>query len=277
MDETQTVLVDLGFSEYEARAYTALVEGGSMNGYELARASGIPRANVYGVAAKLVERGAAHRVDTPEGTRYRAVTPAALVRKVGDLQRRTLGRARRALSRLRPREEPPAVLNLEGDEVLSRAREVIDGARRRLEVGIQPAEAGMLAESLRAASERGVGILTLCMERCPTECGGCQGDIHRYDLSADRDGRWLLIVADGRTALVGALGPDTPRGVLTEEPLLRGLISSYIARSLTLATLADAGGKELLSLLTEPVRRVLDPLYPGGDVSAYLADLSAGS
>ena len=276
MEETRAVLVELGFTEYEARTYIALVEGGAMNGYELAQASGIPRANVYAVAAKLVERGAAHRAETPEGTRYRGVAPAALLRKVGESQRRTLARARRALSRLRPREEPPAVLNLEGDEVLARAREVIDGARSRLEVGIQPAEAAALAEPLRSASERGIEILTLCMERCPSECGGCRGDIHRYDLSADRDGRWLLIVADGRTALVGALGRRTPRGVLTEEPLLRGLVSSYIARSLTLATLADVGGKELLSLLTEPVRRLLDPLYPGNDVSAYLGDLSGG-
>ena len=54
-------LHQLGFTEYEARAYAALVAGGELNGYALAKASGIPRANVYAVAGKLVARGAAVR------------------------------------------------------------------------------------------------------------------------------------------------------------------------------------------------------------------------
>ena len=73
MSEQIGQLRDLGFGEYEARAYLALLQTSPMNGYEVSKASGLPRANVYGVLQKLEDRGAVVRVDAPEGTRYAPV------------------------------------------------------------------------------------------------------------------------------------------------------------------------------------------------------------
>lgn len=47
----------LGFGGHEARAYLALLPCAQMTGYELARALGVPRANVYDVLPRLEERG----------------------------------------------------------------------------------------------------------------------------------------------------------------------------------------------------------------------------
>ncbi len=58
MADITALLQQLGFSEYEARAYLALLQRNPLNGYELAKVSGIPRANVYAVLQKLDERGA---------------------------------------------------------------------------------------------------------------------------------------------------------------------------------------------------------------------------
>jgi transposase len=53
----------LGMSGYEAKAYVALVAAGSpLNGYEVAKRSGVPRSTVYETLAKLVGRGAAYEV-----------------------------------------------------------------------------------------------------------------------------------------------------------------------------------------------------------------------
>jgi sugar-specific transcriptional regulator TrmB len=57
------LLQQLGFGEYEARAYLALLQRNPLNGYELAKLSGLPRANVYAVLQKLEERGAVVRLD----------------------------------------------------------------------------------------------------------------------------------------------------------------------------------------------------------------------
>ena len=53
MADVIALLLQLGFSEYEARAYLALLQRNPLNGYELAKVSGLPRANVYAVLQKL--------------------------------------------------------------------------------------------------------------------------------------------------------------------------------------------------------------------------------
>ena len=73
MADITALLQQLGFSEYEARAYLALLQRNPLNGYELAKVSGLPRANVYAVLQKLEERGAVVRLDMPSGARYAPV------------------------------------------------------------------------------------------------------------------------------------------------------------------------------------------------------------
>ena len=49
MTDVNTLMQVLGFTDYEARAYLALLQRHPQNGYELAKASGIPRPNIYSV------------------------------------------------------------------------------------------------------------------------------------------------------------------------------------------------------------------------------------
>ena len=49
MKDTAQILQRLGFGDYEARAYTALLQRSPMTGYEIAKLSRIPRANVYDI------------------------------------------------------------------------------------------------------------------------------------------------------------------------------------------------------------------------------------
>jgi sugar-specific transcriptional regulator TrmB len=75
MEDIVASLQRLGFGEYEAKAYIALLQRSPLTGYELAKVSGLPRANVYAVLPKLEEKGAVLRVDTPAGPRYSPVPP----------------------------------------------------------------------------------------------------------------------------------------------------------------------------------------------------------
>ena len=51
------LLLELGFGENEARAYLTLLQLGPASGYELAKASGIPRPNIYKTAFPLAAAG----------------------------------------------------------------------------------------------------------------------------------------------------------------------------------------------------------------------------
>ncbi|HET8551395.1 MAG TPA: helix-turn-helix domain-containing protein [Gammaproteobacteria bacterium] len=271
------LLQELGFTDYEARAYVSLVGVGPRNGYEVAKAAGMPRANVYAVLEKLAERGAARRLDTQDGVRYVAVKPAQLVQRLDRRHRRTLAAVEKALAALEHDEEVAPVFNLKSyKELIGQARAAIDGATSELLIGIQPDEAAALAEPLREARERGVEITTLCMEACGAECGGCQGHIHRYNLAPTGDARWLLIVGDGRHAIAGETGAAGTSAVSTRQHLVVELIAAYIRQSLALAIVADDVGDQFEGLLSRSAREVLDTLEPKGRFLARLTDITGG-
>ncbi len=267
-------LQQLGFTAYEARAYVALASGGECNGYALAKASGIPRANIYAVVDKLVQRGAAQRVERAAGTAYVAIEPNALLRDMEVERRKTMGEARRALSRLSREHHPPVALNLRDGEVLERAAQLIDASTTNLRIALQPSEAAHLAIPLREARERGVDITTLCLERCEVECGGCVGNIHRCGLAPSHGTRWLLIVSDGHAALLGYFADRGVTAVFTRQLLVVELTAAYIQQSTTLAILGSELAGRFEGLLSAETRRVLDGLYPAGDFLAYMRELS---
>lgn len=273
MDASQA-LQELGFTEYEARAYAALVEGGERNGYGLAKATGIPRANIYAVAEKLVQRGAARRADRSGGTVYVATSPDRLLRSIESRQQRVLRATKSALGRLSKRHAQAAVLNLRDDEVMTNARQLIDGCEKTLLIALQPGEAATLAAPLRQARERGAAITTLCLEGCRDECGGCAGDIHRYCLAPSGGTRWLLLVCDGHTALLGHFADESAAAVLTEHALVVELATAYIRQSITLAVLGSHLAGQFEGLLSTETLRLLDGLYPAGDFLAHMRELS---
>src|SRR6476661_6173019 len=114
MADVTALLQQLGFSEYEARAYLALLQRNPLNGYELAKLSGLPRANIYAVLQKLEERGAAVRLDLPNGTRYAPIAPAELIRRLATRFQDTLSGAQQALENLATPADPEYVWNIRG-------------------------------------------------------------------------------------------------------------------------------------------------------------------
>src|SRR5215211_4976590 len=137
MADVTALLQQLGFSEYEARAYLALLQRNPLNGYELAKLSGLPRANVYAVLQKLEERGAVVRLDMPSGARYAPVAPAELTQRIASRFHGTLSAAQRALEELAA---PPAFTNVWSIQgyaaLLEHAHALIDATGKQLLVAI---------------------------------------------------------------------------------------------------------------------------------------------
>jgi sugar-specific transcriptional regulator TrmB len=271
------VLQSLGFTEYEARAYLALLRADSLNGYEVAKVSAIPRANIYPVLERLVARGAARRLETAEATRYSATPAKTLLARLEADHRNVLSTAREALSHIGKKPTEARVFNLRNrDELLTEANTLLRAARKDLLVAIQFQEASALAPALAEARARGVAITTLCMEACASTCEGCVGDIHRYRLAPDKGARWLLLVADGRQLIAAEMRSDTTRAIATEQQLIVELATAYVRQSLALAMVAGALGERFNGLLSAEARRVLDGLHPDGGFIAYLERLVGG-
>lgn len=262
------LLQELGFSEYESRAYVALLAKSPLTGYEVAKASKVPRANVYAVLQKLEDRGAALRVETSAGMRYAPVAPEELTRRLGSRFEHALKAARSAMAEAAKPRETEFVWNARGYEaLLEHATAALDGAKARLLVALWPAEASALAEPLAAAEARGVEITTLCLAACPSECGGCRGKVHRVRMSPEEArARWFVAVPDGAAVVAAEVGaPESTLTVRTTQRLWVNLAEWYIRHSAALAAvMADVGG-DLRQLLKPETRSILEDLGPGPD------------
>jgi predicted transcriptional regulator len=264
----------IGFSKYEARAYSTLIKHPKLNGYELAKRTGIPRANIYAVLDKLVQRGAVLRLEQDEGPRYAAVDPEQLLDEMQSGHLQALDRARRELAMLSPQTESAPVFNLHGEEWRVQAQRLIAGTTQSLLVAIQPREAAVLAEPLRAARERNVRITTLCLEACPGNCGNCQGEVHCYRFREPGGERWLMLLADERRILMARFDGAHTDAVLSSQPLLMELASAYMKQSLALAMLGGELADHFDKLLSDKTRCLLDDLVPPGDFIAWLKSVS---
>jgi predicted transcriptional regulator len=266
MNDLIELLQRIGFGEYEAKAYVALVRRSPLNGYELAKLSGLPRANVYSVLQKLEEKGAVVRVDTPAGPRYAPVPPSELIERLGGHFQDALAAARHALEEVATPVEHEYVWNAQGyAALLDHARTLIGAAEERLLAAIWPQEALALAKNLAQAEDRGVAVTTLCLAACAEECGGCRGQIYRYRVAPEYRSRWLVLVQDEAEMLAGELGPaEDALAVRTRERLLLELAAWYVRHSIALATVVGDLGDRLRAILSPDTLNVLEALGPGG-------------
>jgi sugar-specific transcriptional regulator TrmB len=251
-------LQSLGFSEYEARAYVALLQRGPLTGYQLAKASGIPRPNIYPVLDRLQERGAVGRLEVPDGTQYTALPAEEMLQRLGRDADARLERAHLSMKELDSAPETALVWNVRGfDLVIERARELIDSAQDRLLIGTWSNEARELAAATAAAVQRGVTVATLCIQDCAEECGGCRGDVYRYPLADSAGERWLVVAVDDRELLVGQMSPGRAVAGVTTLEVFVAVGSQYLLNAIATAEIARSLGPRMAEVLDEQALRAL--------------------
>jgi HTH-type transcriptional regulator, sugar sensing transcriptional regulator len=195
----------LGFTEYEAKAYVALLQLGTATGYQIAKESGVPRSMVYESLSKLIARGAVLTQSTAETVRYAPVPPDQLLGRM----RRELDDQAEALSR----ELKSIVIggtsaggtwSLSGRQnVLAHARQMIERAEQEIALSIgDDDELDELLPSLQHAQGRKLSLLVI--STVPYDAGRVPVVVHPLGQQLRQAvGHGLTLVVDGRQALIG--------------------------------------------------------------------------
>ena len=198
-------LTEIGLTEYEAKAYVALLRLGPASGYQVAKESGVPRSTIYEILAKLVMRGAVLTQSFAEQVRYAPVAPEQFL---GRLRREFLDSHDALLDGLRDLTKtaaPPGnTWNLAGRKNLfSYARQMIDQAEQEVALLVgDDDELDQLLPQLREARARGVGLTVIS----PTPYDGdeVRVTVHPEGLGLRQAiGHGFSLVVDGREALIG--------------------------------------------------------------------------
>jgi HTH-type transcriptional regulator, sugar sensing transcriptional regulator len=271
-DKSIAALQNIGFNESEARVYVALLQRQPLTGYEVAKAADIQRANVYRVLEKLQQRGAVTRVDNPEGTRYAAVPYEELLEKLLRRYEQGIAESEEALADLAPAPETAPLVQFEGyRNLIETAQQLLESADEQVLLVVWPEEAQALVDFVEASDRRGVNLMTLCMAGCRQVCPYCRGKVCRYPFGLEEKQRWLLLVADGNSALAGFVQPPADAVALhTRQPFPVRMAMSYIRHSIALAALLTDLNLSLDERMSPGTREALAELMPPGSGDDWL-------
>ncbi|MFP5068664.1 TrmB family transcriptional regulator [Pseudonocardia nantongensis] len=237
-------LRNLGMSGYEAKAYVALVAAGEpVNGYEVAKRSGVPRSTVYETLGKLVGRGAAYEVRADDdGVGYVPLPPEALL----DRMRRDFDSSVATLEADLPGLASPEQVRMvhslnERAALVDRARDVVVGATAELFVSGWPDDLAGLKPAVRDAEQTGVQVATVVFGRDADPVGWTTE--HRYSspetVEANLGRRLLVVAADRTKAVIGGLAGDRTWGLYTDDPAAVLLAVDYVRHDIAMHRVAD--------------------------------------
>lgn len=259
--ELIAALIRLGFSQYEAQAYTALVGRRPMNGSEVSKRAGMPPSKVYETLARLEAKGAV-LVSHSEPVRYSAVPHPDLLASLRAKFDADLDTAASALDRLPAADEPGLVWSLHDKDAIDRAFvRVITGARSSIFAGLWDEELGQLGPHLEAASRRSVEThVAIYGQR--TLAGPRTYDLDKCGASARLrlSGRRLaVVVADDRDTAVAEFGDRTQdQAVLTTNRVTSLLAVEYVKADISGRLVINALGETAYQqLLTTPDMRAV--------------------
>ena len=123
-------LINFGLTRQEATVYEALLIHGAMNGYELAKRTGISRSNAYTTLDRLVERGAAYLIEG-DSLQY---TPVSLNEFCSNrIRNLEIGKKRLLETMPKKRDDPEGYITIRGrSQIIDKMRTMIRDSMKRV-------------------------------------------------------------------------------------------------------------------------------------------------
>ena len=205
MKELYESLNVLGFSQYEARAYTALLRSPRITAYELAKRSGVPPSKIYEVVDRLQAKELVVCFEEGGSTRYVPLDPQEAMARFRRSYGETFDYVDDQLHRLYEADPDGAAYVWSighSADIFLKAREMIDAAIGEIYVAVWPNEIPAVLAALQGAAARGVAI-AVCYygEEDP---GVGISFLHPTDpvVLRDQGARRMVVVVDNQESLI---------------------------------------------------------------------------
>jgi sugar-specific transcriptional regulator TrmB len=249
-------LVRIGFSEYEAKAYVALLRENPITGYQLAKLSGVPRSMIYEVLGKLTARGAAMTLRKEGSTQYAPVPADEFLDQLQREHEELVDALRGGLANLDATSDLDYVWSIEGHEnIMAKAEEMIDQTMQRIYLSLLPATFPTLRPALGRAIDRGVRVVVYSTEDLNLPGGRVVANPVPEAAQERVEGLWLVLVVDGAEVLIGELLTENQaRASWTGSPLFVFVAEHHLRTDLYLPQVLALLGDRALELIQEEDR-----------------------
>ena len=201
------ILKRLDFTEYEAKAYLALLSSEQpLTGYAVAKNSGVPRSKIYETIETLLSRGdvIASPGDPPL---YQAISAKELISSRKAEAEDNFSKAEKYLAELEiGSHDRDNIWNITGcDAICQKVTECLRSAEKRILLEIWAEDFYAVEDELKDAAKRGVQIIIVSYG----ELKANYAVVYQHDMSdtitEEYGGRWIVLSVDGSQVLAGAV------------------------------------------------------------------------
>ncbi|BAI86185.2 sugar sensing transcriptional regulator TrmBL1 [Bacillus subtilis] len=206
------ILKNLNFTEYESKAYLALLQESPLTGYAVAKKSGVPRSKIYEVLESLVLRGdvfVSHG-NTPQ---YVPVPAKELIKNRRLKAEEHFDQAEKYFEKFeQTANDRENIWNITGrSEILEKVKACILSAKKRILLEIWKEDFEEIEAELKQAAEQGVIVTIIAYGDIVSDFA----NVYLHDMSSEiteeYDGRWLVYSGDDSEVVAGivSLGNDS--------------------------------------------------------------------
>lgn len=225
---------NLGLSNYEAKAYFALLSESPLTGYKLSKKSGVPRSRIYETIEKLAVKGL---ILTQEGdtTLLTPVSLESFLEKKEKESRRNIDFLKEVLPHLKKPAEAQGIWTISGrDQIFETINHLVSQAQRHIYLVSFDSDILLFKGALSEAQKRQVSIFgAYCGEKnikfqslYPHQGKPC---------SSCRD---IALSIDSEQAVVGCtFPPDGAKIAVTRNPGIIHVAEDYIKHEIFLSRL----------------------------------------
>jgi Cd2+/Zn2+-exporting ATPase len=250
-------LTQIGFTEYDAKVYLALLGDHPATGYQVSKGSGVPRSMAYESLARLAGRGAVLKSTSGKATVYRPLPPEVLLERLQDEHAARVRKLEDGLGQLYAAQPEDSLWSIDGrHSILPYAAGMVRSAELELMLVLPDRDVLELQQDLHEAFEGGVRVNVLLT-------GGAELGFGEVAYHPPRESELqkltesLVVVVDEREALIANETELLSATVTTNENLVL-IARQFIWMELFAQRVYARIGSELLRRLEPADRQVLE-------------------
>ncbi len=227
--EIINTLKNLGFTEYEAKAYIALLEKSPLSGYGVALNSGVPRSKIYEVLDGMAQNGEV-MVSYGAPVLYSPLEPKELIDRRRNKSKEIYDIAYNSLENFSAMpENRDNIWNISGSEdIINKAKQLISQTKEELLVEVGAEELEKIAQELNNAVDRGVELMLVT---------NSQADIRGAVVFVEEENEFKNIFAicgDDREAICGSISDKSNIAAVSINPGFVISIKELISRKIVI-------------------------------------------
>jgi sugar-specific transcriptional regulator TrmB len=207
MKTADSVLTQLGLTDYEARAYKALLGENPATAYEIAKISGIPTSKIYEVISKLEGREMIHAIHGERARMYIPVSPDDFIMGFRSVVNENLQAVETELKDIKTGVDTSYTWHIRDyGSFIIRARRMIETAKESILLLVWAEEMQALLDDVKDAEKRGLDIAVVHYGATGIRLKQVYRHPEADTIYSERGARGFTLIADSREAMTGKIG-----------------------------------------------------------------------